>query len=284
MTKIQKLTKAQTEKMPEYVEKFKRIGLNTDRLNRKMATRAVKFAYEQVGLELPENVIFCTGPTDANDKISRDSDGEFNVLNSLYTGSLDSSAMSYFSFFRDECNITGMEKMDGHYGMMMYCGWVNLFDTHVYISEKPLHILFDDQERLHCEDGPAILYEDGTTVYSWHGVSVPEKWISEGITPKDALTCDNIEQRRAACEIVGWDSILDELDCEVIHEDGDPEIGTLVSVDIPDIGREKYLRVQCGTGRGFAIPVPPDMKTALEANAWTFGITMEELSQLEVRT
>ena len=35
MTKIQKLTKAQTEKMPEYVEKFKRIGLNTDRLNRK---------------------------------------------------------------------------------------------------------------------------------------------------------------------------------------------------------------------------------------------------------
>lgn len=283
MNKLKNLTEAQKAKMPEYVDKYKRIGLDTDRMNRDAAVAAVKLAYEQVGLELPENVVFCTGPTDANDKIHRDSKGDFNVLNALYTGSLDSSAMSYFSFFRDECDIKGMEKMNGHMSMVMHCGWVNLFDTHVYISEKPLHILFDDQERLHCEDGPAILYEDDTSIYAWHGTNVPKKWIEEGITSKEALTCDNIEQRRAACEIVGWDQILDELECEVLHEDGDPEIGTLVSVDIPDIGRENYLRVQCGTGRGFAIPVPPECKTALEANAWTYGLETWEYKP-EVRT
>ena len=61
-------------------------------------------------------------------------------------------------------------------------------------------------------------------------------------------------------------------------------IGNLVEVDIPQIGREKFLKVVCGTGRQFAIPVPPEMKTALEANAWTFGLTPEELLPLEIRT
>jgi hypothetical protein len=54
-------------------------------------------------------------------------------------------------------------------------------------------------------------------------------------------------------------------------------------VDIPDIGREHYLRVKCGTGRGFAIPVPPECKTALEANAWTYGLESYEYRP-EVRT
>ena len=62
-------------------------------------------------------------------------------------------------------------------------------------------------------------------------------------------------------------------------------IGTLLEVDIPDIGREKFLRVLCGTGREFALPVPPDMKTALQANAWTFGMDdPNELLNLEIRT
>ena len=55
-------------------------------------------------------------------------------------------------------------------------------------------------------------------------------------------------------------------------------------LDIPDIGREKFLKVKCGTGREFAIPVPPDMKTALEANAWTYAIEPDVLRMLEVRT
>jgi len=61
-------------------------------------------------------------------------------------------------------------------------------------------------------------------------------------------------------------------------------IGTLLEVDIPDIGNEKFLRVLCGTGREFAIPVPPNMKTALEANAWTYGLEGNLLRDLEVRT
>ena len=99
-----------------------------------------------------------------------------------------------------------------------------------------------------------------------------------------ALTWENVEQRRAACEIIGWKNILDVLDATIIDEDMDPMIGTLVEVNIPEIGKEKFLRVMCGTGREFALPVPPEMKTALESNAWTFGMDTSEFIIPEVRT
>lgn len=280
---IEQLTPEQEAKMPEYVERFKRIGLNTSRMDKAAATAAVKKAYEIAGLEMPENVVFCTGPKDASTKIRDASNGEFDALSSLYSGSFNASIMSYYSFWQNECKLENMEDIDGLMDITHQCGWVNMFDTHVFISERPLHILFDDQERLHCEDGPAILYEDGFEVYSWHGQRVPKKWITEGLTATEALTCENIEQRRAACEILGWVRILDELKGEELHVDGDPEIGTLVAVDIPDIGKETFLRVQCGTGREFAIPVPPECKTALEANAWTYGLEPYEYKP-EVRT
>lgn len=280
---LKELSKEQTDKFPEYVEKYISIGLDTSRMDKQAAVAAVKKAYEIAGLELPENVIFCKGLLDANEKIKEDSNGEFNVLDSFYPGLFNAGLIAYFDFFRKECQLEGLEKVEGLHEMTLHCGWVNLFDTHVYISEKPLYIKMDDQNRGHCEDGPAYAYEDGLEIYMWHGISVPKEWIVDGISAQEALREANIEKRRAACEIVGWDRILDELDCEIIEEDGDPEIGTLVSVEIPDIGRENYLRVQCGTGRSFAIPVPPECKTALEANAWTYGLEPWEYKP-EVRT
>ncbi len=103
------------------------------------------------------------------------------------------------------------------------------------------------------------------------------------MTPAIALTWKNIEQRRCACEILGWINILKELKAKTIEKDEDPQIGELVEVTIPDIGKEKFLRVECGTGREFAMPVPPEMKTALEANAWTWGLEAYQY-QPEVRT
>lgn len=164
------------------------------------------------------------------------------------------------------------------------CEWWWPYEKLVVASERPTEVRFDDARRLHREDGPAVLYADGYALWSWHGVRVPEKWITEkAITAQDALTWPNMEQRRAACEILGWNTILNRLEARTIDRDEDPEIGELVEVTIPDIGREKFLRVTCGTGRQFALPVPPDMKTALQANAWTYGLNADAYCP-EVRT
>ena len=130
------------------------------------------------------------------------------------------------------------------------------------------------------------MYPDGWGIYAVHGTRIPETWITDpkSLTPKIALTWPNVEQRRAACEILGWENILRELKAKTIDCDEDPMIGELVEVNIPDVGKEKFLRVVCGTGRKFALPMPPHVKTALEGNAWSYAVDTQVLKALEART
>ena len=68
-----------------------------------------------------------------------------------------------------------------------------------------------------------------------------------------------------------------------IDRDDDPEIGELVEVEIEG-NRERFLRVLCGTKREFSLPMPPHLNTALEANAWSYGVDSDIIRHLEVRT
>lgn len=166
------------------------------------------------------------------------------------------------------------------------CGVSYFYDEVALISDRPVKIKFDNDDRLHCEDGPAIQWKDGHSIYSWHGVKIPGEWIEdkENIDPSLCLTWENVEERRCLCEILGWINVLKQLNAKIIDEDKDPEIGTLVEVDIPEIGKARFIKVLCGTGREFAIPVAPEMKTALEAQASTWGLTVDEFIPPEVRT
>ena len=153
------------------------------------------------------------------------------------------------------------------------------------VSDRPEILKIDNENRPHCEDGPSHKWRDGWSLYYWHGVKIPAEWIENknNLTAKTALTWSNIEQRRAACEIVGWAKILKELDAVVIDKDDDPSIGTLLEVDLPDSGKERFIYVKCGTGREFALPVPRECNTALSANAWTYGLDGDTYRP-EVRT
>ena len=154
------------------------------------------------------------------------------------------------------------------------------------VSDFPEILKVDDENRPHCETGPSHRWRDGWSLYHWHGVSIPAEWVEDkkNLTAKTALTWPNIEQRRAACEIIGWDRILCELKARVIDEDDDPQVGTLVEVSLPDAGNERFLRVVCGTGRKFALPVPRTVKSAVEAQAWTWGLDTSEFQKPEIRT
>ena len=143
----------------------------------------------------------------------------------------------------------------------------------------------DERKTLHREDGPAIVWGEEKHYY-WHGTKVPAEWIEdkESIDVVELLQWSNTEERRAGCEIVGWARVLEKLNAEVVDENKDPEIGTLLRVNLPDAENSYFLKVRCGTGRTFALPVPDDMRTALQANAWTYGLDPEEYAELEVRT
>ena len=162
-------------------------------------------------------------------------------------------------------------------------GWVMPYTHICFVSQRPNHLELDENERLHCETGPAMVYSDGFMVHAWHGTVFPEEWAKTKPTAHDALYWRNIEQRRVACEILGWEAILGELDCVSLDKDEDPEIGELVSVKMPGTAEDKFLRVTCGTGRKFSLPVPSELITARQANAWTWGLSPDQYNP-EVRT
>lgn len=291
---IQSLTPEQEAQLPVYRDKWIEIGLQTGPMNQDAAREAIKLVYEKGRLTPPKEVFFLQSPKHAVEFIQQYAKERHNldmdkneILNEMIYGCHDAGWLGFYEFFKDECGIAECSDIDGLAALAKAgCGWANVYDDVAFLQDPPVSIKFDDQDRLHSETGPAIEYSDGYAVYAWHGVRVPSEWIlkPESLDAKTALTWENIEERRCACEIVGWARILKELDAKTIDEDVDPTIGTLVEVDLPDIGRERFLRVLCGTGREFALPVPPDVNTALAANEWTYDLEPGELRGLEVRT
>jgi hypothetical protein len=286
--KIESLTPEQTARFGEYVDKCVAIGMNTDKVDLDNAKLAICKAYRLAGLKEPTTFHVVDSPIAAVEFIQTldPSKGKGDILNEMCFGSMDISWLSFYKYFIEVVGLD-LEKITGVLELTNYTGWYNVYEDVVVFQHRPEFIKMDDNSRLHCENGPAIRYRDGYSLYSWHGTRIPSEWIENkaSLTPEIALTWSNIEQRRCAAEILGWDNVIRQLNHVVIDEDGDPEIGTLIEVDIPEIGREKFLRVKCGTGRMFCIPVPPDMKTAIEAQAWTWDLTVEDFGVgPEIRT
>lgn len=211
-----------------------------------------------------------------------------NWVNAYNGGNMWGQYNAYLTSFRD---VLGLEleiyeKYQWYEKAAINGGFRVMHEDFCIVSDFPELIKVDAENRPHNDVGPTYRFRDGWSTYHYHGVAIPANWIEdkESLTPEIALTWENVEQRRAACELLGWNKILEELKAVVVDTDGDPQIGQLLEVDLPGSGKEKFLRVLCGTGRIFALPVPPEMKTALEAQAWSFGMDTNEFVPPEVRT
>lgn len=269
---IESLTQEQRDQFPHYVEKYKAIGLNTDRIDYDLAVQTMKDFLDDDAKGC--KFVFAESPA----KIPK-------TAENITYGNMESYWVAFYKFFYDNFGIC--EEIEKMVPVIENCSWVFHEAGTIYIVDRPSIIKFDDQNRTHSESGPAIRYEDGFEVYVWHGTRVPKEWIMnpENLTSEEFLNHPNAEMRRSACEIVGWAKVLERLDAKVVDEDSDPEIGTLLEVDIPEIGTERFLKVMCGTKREFAMPVPPNMSSAIEAQAWMLGFdSVDEFMPPEIRT
>ena len=284
--KIDKLTTAQIARMDEYRDEGLRVGMSTDRVNPERAREALIGMYKNVDLDPPSTILFADGPQDAFNKFKelRPTSSYSEFIDNCMFGNHESYWLYFYKYFNDVVDID-LPKLHALVKYAEEAGWCYMDSERAIIIDRPEIIKMDEQNRAHCDHGPAIKYRDGFEVYVWHGVRVPKNWIVDStLTAEEALKHPNLELRRAACEIIGWVNVIKKLKSKVIDKDDDPEIGTLLEVNLPDVGKERFLRVKCGTGRTFVLAVPPTVKTALEANAWTFDIDPKELLNLEVRT
>ena len=313
-TRLEKLTDKQIARMPEWVNRWIGIGLSTDPANWASADKAIRLNYALAKLPPPKIVLrmdsplaTCLGGALAvyllGQRVESQvaSQVESQVRSQVWSqvasqvrsqglinyrcGNFWASWYAYVSFFRDVCGWKNqtLTAFANDEALALAASWQWYHEDVAVICNRPSAIRRDAEGRLHAEVSPAIEWRDGWALRFWHGVHIPDEW-PKALTPKIALTWKNIEQRRAACEMLGWETILSELNARSLDKDADPLIGELIEVEIPGVGRERFLRVVCGTGRRFALPVPPNMTTALEANAWTFGMDGKSFIKPEVRT
>jgi hypothetical protein len=181
-----------------------------------------------------------------------------------------------FVVFNAPYNSTGWQLLRG---LVENCGWVYPFKEICIVCDRPLHLRFDNQNRLHAEGEPTIEFIDGYSLYSYHGVTLPEKygkshpqqWQSQWL-----LSEENAELRRVLIEGIGYARICEEL--QAIELDSWQEY-TLLKIDA-DVDEEPIylLKMTCpSTSFIHALRVPPNMNSAHEAISWVnWGVDPEE--------
>lgn len=98
--------------------------------------------------------------------------------------------------------------------LIVSCGWIYSCEQTCLVCDRPLKLSFDSQDRLHAEGKPAIQFADGWGLYSYHGVTLPEKY--GVVPPKDwqsqwILQETNSEFRRVLIQEIGYARMCEEL-------------------------------------------------------------------------
>lgn len=319
---FRELTAEEEARLPEYRDKWLAIGTNTDPTDDVKAVEAIKLMYQDAGKTEPpeENIFLLNSPVECSraaayieavwhylpdsakpnlaENLPRIVAEGFEVeekhkkhYREVYGRSIDlftygqhnAAWLAFYSFFKEVRGEEGIASLEGFKATAMELNWILPFEEHCFASRKPTTLKFDPEGRLHNEHGPSFAFADGFKAYDWHGTRIPEEWIEDKPpSAQDLLQWQNTEQRLAGCELLGWVNILKELDAKLIAAHEDPEIGTLYDAELPDQGTQRFLKVQCGTGREFAVLVPSDIDDPQEANASTYGIRGEEAKKWRV--
>jgi hypothetical protein len=205
-------------------------------------------------------------------------------IDQFVVNSLSVSDIGYKDFLITElnCDTHNLDEWLVSQSIVKDCGWIIPYENLCIVCDRPTLLHFDNENRLHAEGKPAIEFADGYSIYSYHGVTLPEKygkihphaWESQWL-----LSENNAELRRVLIQGIGYDRIASELQAREL--DAWAEY-TLLKIDA-DVDDEPIhlLKMTCpSTGFIHALRVPPDTESAREAIRWVnWGIDPEEFQQ-----
>jgi hypothetical protein len=288
---IESLSQDSINAMPDYVQKWAKIGYDTSPLDPELVTRSVNKMYECGDLPHPKKIVICKGPTEANlvvnmylykkdnPKATKKQIIEHVKKNITFHncgyGQHDAGSMSYYDFFMQETDLKGLEKIQGLMDMAYNCGWYWAFDEICFVAEKLSALHVNDTNQLHNETGPAIEYRDGTKVYAVDGVVMDE----ETIMNRSSITVDSIEntespeQKRIKIQLYGVSNYLNDIKAQIVDMDVikvnpfDPNSETMPRAVIKD-HKDNYFFVGTdgSTQRTYYMNVPNTIKTCVEAH------------------
>lgn len=147
---------------------------------------------------------------------------------------------------------------------------------------------------LHNESGPAVVWWDGTEEWRWQGTQVPMDVVlnPESLAPEDIIREKNTQVREVMLRRYGPKNLFDKLAAEVVGEDkdkyGNPrqllriDLGHTEQFNRPQATIIQAVKVRCpSTKLEYLLMVPPNVRTPLEAVAWTFNMRPEQYAPLE---
>jgi hypothetical protein len=142
---------------------------------------------------------------------------------SAYGSILDYGWVSFYDFFT-QIGVVNHEKFN-QFRELLLSGVYDMIQLEGFcvVSSLPIVLHKNANDRLHCENGPAIAWKDGFELYYWNGINVPKEWImnTSCITKDMVLKETNAEKRRTMKEIIGVEKFIKLLDVSVIDEDTD---------------------------------------------------------------
>ena len=155
--------------------------------------------------------------------------------------------------------------------------WYSLFERCCIVGSYGFSVNLDDRLRLHGSEEPAITFSDGYNAWAMNGLIIPRAIARnpDSVTVNSIDNLRNIEVRRMLIERYGADNYLMDSGAELVHED---EYGALYRKEFEDDEPLVMVRVTNstmepdGTYKNYFLRVPPDIETAREAVAWTFGM------------
>ena len=105
--------------------------------------------------------------------------GSFAHTGAAY-GSHEAYWLANFDYHQEMSGVTGKtDKLAGWFELAKSCGWIIAYPGVCYASERPSMVKLDCKMQPHCEDGPAIKYPDGWSVYADHGVYISKKIVMD---------------------------------------------------------------------------------------------------------
>ena len=144
----------------------------------------------------------------------------------------------------------------------------------------PRPVLRVEDDRLHCDDGPAVSWPAGAHYWFWRGVQVPQAVVEapETLDSRAIFLEANVEVRRVMLERFGADRFLRESDAQLVSQD---DYGRLWRAHLP--GDEALVMVEVddpSTERTYFLRVPPTSRTPRGAIAWTFDVPSKDYRPL----
>lgn len=268
--KITSLTQEQEAKFPYYVNKWISIGKDCSEIDVELCKHYARIAYAKAGYTCPERFYVADGPSHALD-ILRSLGVELdpnNLFNGFIFGQHEASWMSFYDFMETELGIDCSD-LEGLKGLTIHCGWWYPDSEFVIFTRKHTVCKFNERNLPHCEDGPAIAYQDGTKIWAINGTHVNEQIVlhPETLTIEDIQHESNTEVRAIMIERYGWLKFLENSGARLLdYRDNDVENTKEALYQTKDFGSR--LVVTCPTGRVFAQGILQDVRTCEEAQMW----------------